>query len=65
MKQKKQIKCYECKTKVSWANCNCVFGDDKYNTIKGMIYCFKCFYNKTRKKDIKKNSIDLIKLLNK
>ncbi len=59
------MKCYKCKSKVSWADCDCVFGDGKHNSLNGKVYCNNCFFNKARKKEYRKtkNSIDLMELL--
>ena len=53
------MNCYKCKNKISWYNCDCVIADGKYNTIKGKVYCNRCYFGGKRLQDIKNNSIRL------
>ena len=57
------MKCFKCKSSVSWAKMDCVYADGKHGTIKKKVYCQKCYFDKPRMKEMYKNSFSLDDLI--
>ncbi len=57
-------RCFKCRKNTY----ELIVADGKFNSKKKKLYCQDCYYNKARKKDLKKSStlsIDVMELLNK
>ena len=41
-----------------------IYGDGKFDSIKGKLYCEECYWSPSRKADLKKNSVSLVEYIN-